>query len=351
MAGDPRALLMKAEKLKIAAGGGFSFFGSKTDKFEQAADAYLQAANAFRMLQHGREAGDAFLQAAAIQRDQLKELDDEAQTLQEAFKAYRKEDPLKAANCLDKTIQHYCSKGNFRRAATFKEQLGDMFEEEASNMPDKLEALPFTLKAAAAYKDAASWYDADNATALANKLWLKTADIFALLGGQEPDKADKGKADRFLHAFSSAGLDLPDSRDPNDYYYKAIAIYRQVAEKSLNNNLMRYSVKEYLFKASICHICTMDPPGIKKAFADFSGMYPQFAKEREGILIMNLAFTMDRSENPEAPDPDKFGEHLFVFNDFMPLDKWKITLLLRVKEKLIKKDAGALELDEEDDFA
>ena len=50
---DPRALLSKADKMASSAGGGFSFFGGKTDKLEQAADLYSQAGNAFRIANLG----------------------------------------------------------------------------------------------------------------------------------------------------------------------------------------------------------------------------------------------------------------------------------------------------------
>jgi hypothetical protein len=68
MAQDPRALLQKvgfypstplpdelslttskADKAASGAGGGFSLFGGRQEKWENAADLYTQAANAFRM--------------------------------------------------------------------------------------------------------------------------------------------------------------------------------------------------------------------------------------------------------------------------------------------------------------
>lgn len=41
--GDPQALLQKADKLVSSAGGGFSFFGGKQTKYEDAAQAYIDA--------------------------------------------------------------------------------------------------------------------------------------------------------------------------------------------------------------------------------------------------------------------------------------------------------------------
>lgn len=46
---------MQADKAAAGAGGGFSFFGGKTEKYENAADLYTQAANAFRMQKQGVE--------------------------------------------------------------------------------------------------------------------------------------------------------------------------------------------------------------------------------------------------------------------------------------------------------
>lgn len=44
---------LKAEKAAQGAGGGFSLFGGRTEKYENAADLYTQAANAFRMQKQG----------------------------------------------------------------------------------------------------------------------------------------------------------------------------------------------------------------------------------------------------------------------------------------------------------
>lgn len=101
------------------------------------------------------EAGKAFQQAAQIQTNNLKEVDDAANTLVDAFKALRKDDPQAAAKCLNTAIDRYCQKGNFRRAATQKELLGAMYEEEVGDNKSALEA----------YEAAAGWYEGDNANA------------------------------------------------------------------------------------------------------------------------------------------------------------------------------------------
>lgn len=209
----------QAEKAAQTAGGGFSFFGGRTEKWENAADLYTQAANAFRMQKRGKEAGQAFERAASIQTSKLSEPDDAANSLTEAYKSYRKTDPEEAARVLKQAINHYTSKGNFRRAATNQQNLAEIYEVELGD----------SKRAAEAYEVAAGWFEGDNAEALANKLFLKVADLSAVEGD----------------------------------YQKSVENYEKVARSSVSNNLMKWSVKDYFLKAGICHlasgVCSLAP--------------------------------------------------------------------------------------------
>ncbi|MCJ1411097.1 vesicular-fusion protein S17 [Ptychographa xylographoides] len=287
MAQDPRAVLQKADKALAGAGGGFSFFGGRTEKFENAADLYTQAANAFRMQKQGKEAGLAFERAASIQKQQLNEPDDAANTLTEAFKSYRKTDPEDAARVLQQAINHYTSKGNFRRAATHQQNLGEVYELEIGDQK----------RAADAYEVAAGWFESDNAEALANKLFLKVADITALEGD----------------------------------YYKSIENYEKVAKASVTSNLMKWSVKDYFLKGGICHLATGDMVATTRALESYRDLDPSFTSTREHQLLTDLA------EAVEQGDQEVFADKLFQFDQFSKLDKWKTTLLLRVKNSIEEK--------------
>jgi tetratricopeptide (TPR) repeat protein len=102
-----------------------------------------------------KEAGQAFEKAAAIQTQNLNEPDDAANTLQEAFKVYRKSDPEDAARVLTSAINHYVLRGNLRRAATQQQYLAELYEVELGDMKKALEA----------YEKAAEWFEGDNAEA------------------------------------------------------------------------------------------------------------------------------------------------------------------------------------------
>ena len=62
----------------------------------------------------------------------------------------------------------------------------------------------------------------DEVDRLANKLFLKVADLAALEGE----------------------------------YQRAIGNYEKVAQSSVDNNLMKWSVKEYFLKAGMCHLAS-----------------------------------------------------------------------------------------------
>lgn len=43
-------------------------------------------------------------------------------------------------------------------------------------------------------------------------------------------------------------------------YERAIGIYEEVGKKSLDNNLTKWSVKDYLFRGMLCRLCTTVRP-------------------------------------------------------------------------------------------
>lgn len=132
---------------------------------------------------------------------------------------------------------------------------------------------------------------------LANKLYLKVADLAAL----------------------------------ESIYPKAIEHYERVAKSSINNNLMKWSVKEYLLKAGICHLASGDMVATRRALESYQDLDPTFVPTREYQLLNDL------TETVEQGDQEQFADKLFQYDQMSKLDKWKTTLLLRVKENIEEK--------------
>ena len=66
-------------------------------------------------------------------------------------------------------------------------------------------------------------------------------------------------------------------------YQKAIQIYEQVASASLDNSLLKYSAKEYFFRAALCHLC-IDLLNAKHALQQYENMYPAFQVSTNSFL-------------------------------------------------------------------
>lgn len=181
-------------------------------------------------------------------------------------------------------INHYTSRGNFRRAATHKQNVAEVFENEIGDMKRAIES----------YELAANWFENDNAEALANKLYLKVADIAALEGD----------------------------------YYKAIENFDKVSTASLNNNLMKWSVKDYFLKSGLCHLAVGDLVAANRAVEKYRDQDPSFANTREHQLLVDL------SEAIDAGDQEIFADKLFQYDQISKLDKWKTTLLLKIKNSI-----------------
>lgn len=67
-------------------------------------------------------------------------------------------------------------------------------------------------------------------------------------------------------------------------YDKAINIYESVAASCLDSSLLKYSAKEYFFRASLCHL-SVDLLNAQHALDKYAQQYPAFQDSREFKLV------------------------------------------------------------------
>ena len=67
-------------------------------------------------------------------------------------------------------------------------------------------------------------------------------------------------------------------------YDKAINIYESVAASCLDSSLLKYSAKEYFFRASLCHM-SVDLLNAQHALDKYAQQYPAFQDSREFKLV------------------------------------------------------------------
>lgn len=68
-------------------------------------------------------------------------------------------------------------------------------------------------------------------------------------------------------------------------YEQAISIYEKVAAKSIDNNLLKWSVKDYFFRAGLCHLALGDTVGATRALDKYDDLDVTFPSSREGKFL------------------------------------------------------------------
>ncbi|KAJ9087793.1 vesicular-fusion protein S17 [Entomophthora muscae] len=253
------------------------------NKLDEAFDLYQQAGNSFKLAKCWKDAGEAFESAAKV-AIKLGEQNDAATQFINASKAFKKDYPQEAINCLKLAVDILTQRGRFHSAATHQKEIAALYETELSNLSEAM----------AAYELAGEWYGSEDSKAIANSCNLKVAEFAAQL----------------------------------EQYPKAIAIFEKVASDSINNQLAKWSVKEYFFKAGLCHLVVGDPISTQRAFEQYEAMDSSFSQTRECKLLRNLIDAI------EQEDVEAFTEHVFEFDQISKLDNWKTSLLLRVKKSI-----------------
>lgn len=193
----------------------FGLMGSREMKLEEAAEMCAKAGNLYKIEKKWQEAGTAYQRAAeyAMQHD---DKDAASSSLVEASKAYKKTSPELAVKALLSAVEMLKQKGRFHPAANHLKAVAEIYE------TDQVDA----EKAMFYYAEAAEVFAGEDQNALANQCWLKVATFAAQL----------------------------------EKYDVAIEKFEAVATSSLDNNLTKFSAKQYFLNAGLCHMCK-DPVG------------------------------------------------------------------------------------------
>jgi alpha-soluble NSF attachment protein len=94
---------------------------------------------------------------------------------------------------------------------------------------------------------------------------------------------------------------------------------------------MKWSVKDYFLKSGICLLAVGDMVAVNRAFDKYRDLDNTFASTREHQLLVDLADAVEQG------DQEAFADKLFQYDQMSKLDKWKTTLLLRVKNAIEEK--------------
>ncbi|EGG09431.1 uncharacterized protein MELLADRAFT_71234 [Melampsora larici-populina 98AG31] len=283
--------LAKADrKLTSSTSSFFGFGGTSTSKLEEARELYQSAANQFKLEKKWKESGDAFCKSAECSL-KLGEKDDASNEFWSASKSYNKSNPELSIGCLRHTVEILIEKGRFRQAADRQKDIARIFQQDSGDLQGALDA----------FLQAGEWYSQEDAHATANGCFKDAADIAAQL----------------------------------EQYSIAIENFELVARNSLSSPLTRYSVKEYLFKAALCHLCTGDIVSSKRALENYGELDPNFTQQREYKFLCSIM------DSIESGDQESYTNHVAEFDSMLKLDAWKTTILLKIKRS-IQEEPGLL---------
>uniref|UniRef100_A0A3B5PP64 N-ethylmaleimide-sensitive factor attachment protein, beta b n=1 Tax=Xiphophorus maculatus TaxID=8083 RepID=A0A3B5PP64_XIPMA len=171
--------------------------------------------------------------------------------------------------------------GRFTIAAKHHISIAEIFESELVDIE----------KAIAHYEQAADYYKGEESNSSANKCLLKVGAYCAQL----------------------------------EQYQKAIEIYEQVGANTMDNPLLKYSAKEYFFKASLCHFI-VDELNAKIAVEKYEEMFPAFSDSRECKLLKKL-LEAHEEQNSEA-FTEAVSPRIPYFNQFFKFTYCHVTITI-----------------------
>ena len=68
------------------------------------------------------------------------------------------------------------------------------------------------------------------------------------------------------------------------FVYWIIFFPLKVAASALESSLIKYSAKDYFFRAALCHLC-VDPVNAQHAVTRYEEQFPAFGDSREAKLV------------------------------------------------------------------
>lgn len=280
------AMIAEADK-KMSSSKGFfsSLFGGGGGK-DEALEIYGRAANLFKMAKKWGQAGNTFC-TIAQHHAKSGSKHDAATNFVDAANCYRKTDPKEATTTFQKAIDIYTEMGRFTIAAKHHQTIAEICETELADLE----------KAMQHYELAADYFRGEESNSSANKCMLKVAQFCAQL----------------------------------ENYEKAVQIYEQVAASSLESSLLKYSAKDYFFKAALCHLC-IDALNASHAIQRYEDQYPAFVDTREARLVKSLISAL------EEQDVEAFTNTVAEYDSISRLDSWHTSLLLKVKKSIPTED-------------
>jgi len=233
------------------------------------------------------KAAEAYKEAAGIREKYTNSPSEACANYVNAGKCYKNSSPKLAIKMFTIAVTQTQEGDKFSSAAKLWKEIAEL-EEKSMNPKEAIKA----------WTECANCYTACDSASSANSAFLKVAELAA----EEED------------------------------YKRAIQIYEKVSVTSAESSLGRWSVRDYLFKASLCHFVQGAKAGdVKSAtttIKKYKSEYPMFEDSREAKLVEGCLATF------EELDVDKFTACVRDYDKMSKLDNWTAKILLEIKNAM-----------------
>lgn len=109
-------------------------------------------------------------------------------------------------------------------------------------------------------------------------------------------------------------------------YDDAIHTYDRLIKECAENNLLRFSIKDYCHMALLCIACKNDVIGVEKKLMEYCQLDTAFENSYYYKFINDILAAWNDN------DLDKFTQIVFEFDNLHKLERLSVTLLLRIKK-------------------
>jgi len=271
-------------------------FGSKSHKYEDAAELYTKAAKQYQLAKAYIDAGNAFMKACDCYSHSSYGAYNIATCYIQAAHSFSKQDVPAGIAAMLKGISLLSEDGKFSQAAKYEKELAEMFE--------TLGDLDNAIKH---YEIAGEYFDMEGSKATGAGCLEKIIPIVS-------DKGD---------------------------YHKAIELIEKICD-GYSTSLSRYSIKELCLKAGILYLCVPDKVAANKGMDKWAAKYGDFKGSREHQFLSQLIVAFQKD------DGDMFKKAVDEWQTISSLDRFKDKFLAKALEKLEGGDEDTAE--QEPDF-
>jgi len=267
----------------------FIYFGDRQD---DACEAYKTAANKFKVAKAWKEAGDTFRKIVPL-TIKMGSKYEAATVFIDAANCYKQASmKQETTDCINEAISLFTEAGKFATVAKYEKEIAEVFEENAD-----------FENACAHYQTAAEYFGSEDQKSSANQCVVKLAHLKATM----------------------------------EKYDEAIEDFERAASAAVDDRLLKWGAKEYLFKSLMCYMAKMDGEEedlseVRNKISEYKDMDVHFGDSLECKLIEKL------TDACEQKDVKAYTINLRDFDKIQKLDTWKTTIFLKIKDKIKEVD-------------